>query len=79
MNGTLDMPGNPLAYEYYLRAISYSYNNNDTHLSISMLKKSLELDSTFAPTYSELGFRYNILSQYDVGRKGMREKAEITV
>ena len=61
-----DVPSNPLAYEYYLKAISYPYTNEGTHLAVSMLKKSLVLDSNFAPAYSEIGFLYCQLALYDV-------------
>ncbi len=68
-----DVPNSPLAYEYYLKSISYPLTNNDNHLSVSMAKKSLQLDPTFAPAYAELGFRYGLLAQYDV-----KERKRIT-
>jgi len=72
-----DVPNNPLAYEYYLRAISYPLTNENTHLAVLMVKKSLDLDPTFAPAYSELGFRYSQLAQYDVKeRKRIKNSVE---
>jgi tetratricopeptide (TPR) repeat protein len=52
-----DVPKDPLAYEYYLRAVSYPITLEGDQLGIEMLKKSIKLDSTYAPAYSELGFR----------------------
>ena len=52
-----DVPKDALAYEYYLRAISYPITLEGDQLAIEMLKKSIKLDSSYAPAYSELGFR----------------------
>ncbi len=72
-----DIPSNPLAYEFYLKAISFSQTNEDNHLAVSMVKKSLELDPNFAPAFSELGNRYHLLSQYDVKeRKRFKDSVE---
>ncbi len=64
-----DVPNNPLAYEYYLKAISYTLTNEEAHIAVSMVKKSLELDPDFAPAYSELGYRYQILASYDINER----------
>jgi len=53
----IDLPHNQEAYEYYLRSLSYSSPILDDSLAIILLKKSILLDSTFAPAYEELGFR----------------------
>jgi serine/threonine protein kinase/Tfp pilus assembly protein PilF len=72
-----DVPKNPLAYEFYLKSISYTLSNEDGHIAVSMIKKSLELDSTFAPAYSELGFRYSQLAEYDINeRKKVKDSEE---
>ena len=52
-----------------LKSISYTLTNEDTHFAVSMVKKSLELDPTFAPAYSELGFRYSQLAEYDISER----------
>ncbi len=52
-----DIPVNPLAYEYYLRSISYPLSNEGDQLAIKMLNKSIELDSSYAPAYNQLGDR----------------------
>jgi serine/threonine protein kinase/tetratricopeptide (TPR) repeat protein len=59
-----DVPQNPLAYEYYLRSISYPFSNEGDQLASEMLKKSIELDPNYAPAYSQLGERSHRLAQY---------------
>jgi len=59
-----DIPNSPLAYEYYLRSISYPYTTRGDQLAIQMLNKSIELDSSFAPAHSHLGLRIHRLAEY---------------
>jgi TolB-like protein/Tfp pilus assembly protein PilF len=59
-----DIPENPLAYEYYLRSISYPHTNEGDQLAIEMLKNSIELDSSYAPAYDQIGFRIKGLAQF---------------
>lgn len=59
-----DVSNNPLAYEYYLRSLSYPRNDDGDQLAIDMLYKSIELDSTYAPTYNQLGDRITHLAQF---------------
>jgi TolB-like protein/tRNA A-37 threonylcarbamoyl transferase component Bud32/Flp pilus assembly protein TadD len=66
-----DIPDNPLAYEYYLRSISYPLSNEGDQLAIEMLNKSIEIDSNFAPAYDQLGDRIHRLTLY-----GMRDPKE---
>jgi TolB-like protein/Tfp pilus assembly protein PilF len=56
-----DIPNDPLAYEYYLRGISYPSTNEGSKLAIEMLNQSIKLDSNFATAYTALGIRYNDL------------------
>ncbi|HSL85328.1 MAG TPA: hypothetical protein VK861_00170, partial [Bacteroidales bacterium] len=67
-----DIPNDPLAYEYYLRAVSYPVTIAGDELAIEMLKKSVSRDATYAPAFSELGFRL-----YQLGASAMlgREKS----
>jgi TolB-like protein len=60
-----DISHNSLAFEYYLRAISYPITKEGGALAIEMLNKSIELDSTFAPAYAELGNRFHELAIYE--------------
>ena len=59
-----DIPENPLAYEYFLRSISYAHSNEGDQLAIEMLNKSIELDSSFAPAHHQLGDRLHRFAQY---------------
>lgn len=74
MHGTT--PKNSLAYEYYLRSISFPSSNEGNRLSISMLNKSIELDPSYAPAYSELGFRKHHISAFDPGESKQIHQAE---
>lgn len=69
-------PTNTLAYEYYLRAVSYPHTTKENELAIEMLKKTIDLDSTFAPAFSELGSRTQSLANY--GLKGEKETEKAT-
>jgi adenylate cyclase len=71
-----NIPSNILAYEYYLKAISYPNTTKSSAIAVKMLGKSIELDSTYAPAYSSLADRLHNLANY--GLKGSKEldKAE---
>ena len=71
-----DISKNPLAYEYYLRAVSYPLNNEGNLIAIALLQKSVQIDSNFAPVYSELGFRYHNLATYDPSQRNKLVDAE---
>ena len=58
-----EIPQNPAAYEFYLRAISNPQTIEGNKAAIEMLNNSINLDSTFSLAYLELGIRYNSLSQ----------------
>jgi len=59
-----DTPNNALAYEYYLRGISYPFSNEGHKLAIEMLEKSIQLDANFAPSYAHLGNHKRLLEQH---------------
>jgi serine/threonine-protein kinase len=59
-----DVPQNPVAYEYYLRSISYPLSNEGDQLALEMLNKSIELDSNYAPAHDQLGKRIHRLAQF---------------
>ncbi|MHA2329927.1 MAG: tetratricopeptide repeat protein, partial [Candidatus Hodarchaeales archaeon] len=72
----IDVPQNPLAYEYYLRSISYPLTIEGHYLAIEILKKSIQLDSTYAPAFAELGYITNLLAQNVFSAELEYEKAE---
>jgi DNA-binding winged helix-turn-helix (wHTH) protein/tetratricopeptide (TPR) repeat protein len=59
-----DIPANALAYEYYLRGISYPFSNEGHKLAVEMLVKSIELDANYAPAYTHLGNHRRLLEQH---------------
>lgn len=71
-----DIPNDPLAYEYYLKSISYPFTNEGDKLAIAMLEKSMDIDSLFAPTYNELGLRTKRLAQFGLLDPQETTKAE---
>ena len=71
-----DISEDPLAYEYYLRALAYPSTVSSHRLAVNLLNKSIELDSLFAPAWSELGWRIKQLAAYSLGEGQQITKAE---
>ena len=71
-----DVSQNPLAYEYYLRSLSYPSKNDGDLLAIKMLNKSIQLDSSYAPAFSELGYRRQRYGNYGLAGAQEISKAE---
>ena len=61
-----DVPNDPLAFEFYLRSLSYPLTTEGDELAINMLNKSIILDSLYAPSYAELGFRTQRMSHFEM-------------
>ena len=59
-----DKPTDTLAYEYYLRSIAQPFTTYGNKLAIELLKKSIQVDDSFAPTYSQLGDRIRRYEQF---------------
>ncbi len=59
-----DIPNSALAYEYYLRGISYPFSNQGHKMAVEMLGKSIELDSSYAPAYAHFGNHMRLLEQH---------------
>lgn len=70
-----EIPLNPLAYEYYLRAIAYPHTNEGAKISIEMLKKAISLAPSFADNYVELAARTNFLAIFNLGNADHTNKA----
>ena len=56
-NITKDIPSNPIAYEYYLKGLALPYTIKGNKQAKELLEKSIELDSNYAPAYSQLADR----------------------
>ena len=71
-----DISEDPLAYEYYLRALAQPTTQEGNQIAANLLDKSIELDSLFAPTWSELGWRTKQLAAFTLGEGNQISKAE---
>ena len=75
-----DIPQDPLAYEYYLRAVAIEPSKAaDWTSRIQLLKKSIELDPTFTPAFADLGYAYLQYAGKIGGKGGFYELAEKTL
>jgi TolB-like protein/Tfp pilus assembly protein PilF len=72
----IDISEDPLAYEYYLRALAQPGTPQGNQMAINLLNKSVELDSLFAPIWSELGWRVKQLGAFNIGEGHQIEDAE---
>jgi len=61
-----NIPNDPLAYEYYLRSLSYPLSGDGDQMAIEMLNKSIALDSVYAPAFAERGFRVQRLAYFEM-------------
>ncbi len=64
-----DVSHNPKAYELFLRGISNPPSMEGCERAAALLRQSIELDSTYAPTYNELGFRLQQVANYVPGEQ----------
>ncbi len=71
-----DIPKDPLAFDYYLRSFSYPLTNEGSTLAIKMLKNSIQLDTTYAPAFVELGFHSTRLAQHSYNKSSYHEMAK---
>jgi serine/threonine-protein kinase len=72
---TADVSEDPLAYEYYLRSLSYEEDAAGNQLAVNMLRKSTELDSAFAPAWDALGRRAQLMAYWDLGGQSIQDQA----
>lgn len=61
----LGKPANAAAYEYYLRGVDL-YSKNEFSLAIEMLRRSSELDPSFAMTWSHLGRAHTANASFEL-------------
>ncbi|HUF09759.1 MAG TPA: FlgO family outer membrane protein [Rhodothermales bacterium] len=71
-----DVSSDPLAYEYYLRALSHPRTVEGDGLAIELLEQSLAVDSMFAPAWSELGFRRHGLGMFGMAGPKVSRSSE---
>lgn len=64
-----DVPRDPKAYELFLRAISNPPSMEGCQRAAALLRQSIAMDSTYAPTYNELGFRLQQIANYLPGEQ----------
>ena len=68
-------PVNPLAYEYYLRGVDL-VGSHDFPLAISMLEKSVDIDSNYPLTWAYLGQSYESAAAFELGGIEQYQKAQ---
>jgi serine/threonine protein kinase len=69
-------PKNEEAYDIYLRSIALPHDPQPNKDAIAMLERAVGLDSTYAPAWNALGFRYYYDSQYAGGGEAMFERSK---
>ena len=71
----LDVPHDPLAYEYYLRGVDL-YSANNFKLAAQMFEKSVALDSAYALAWAHLGTAYTAEAAFSFGGREDYQKAQ---
>lgn len=79
-----DVAADPLAYEKYLQGVSLYWNNN-IPMAIDVLKKSIDLDPNYAPSWYFLGLsytqsaikRYGGQGEYDLASFALKKALEV--
>jgi serine/threonine-protein kinase len=71
-----DVPRDPKAYELFLRGISNPTSMEGAQRGIALLQQSVELDSTYAPAFDELGYRLQQIANYAPGEQQQVRAAE---
>lgn len=74
--GTGTQPKNPEAYEIYLRSVAIPRDPAPNKQAIAPLERAVELDPTYAPAWSELGFRYYYDAEYSDGGQPARQRSQ---
>jgi len=65
-----DIPKSALGYEYYLKSIAQTFSTQGHQVAITLLKKSIALDSQYAPAYVQLGNRIRRLEKFGLVNSG---------
>ncbi len=64
-----NISSNPIAYEYYLRSLSYPLTLEGDQMAVAMLENAIQLETDFAASHFEIGRRLNRLAVYGLGSK----------
>jgi TolB-like protein/Tfp pilus assembly protein PilF len=72
----LDVPGSPLAYQLYLRSLSFPDTVDGHRLALAALEEALSRDPAYAPTHAELGHRLRGLAVYGLAGREVAARAE---
>ena len=72
-------PKNPEAYDLYLRATAVGRDPGPNKQALPLLERSVALDPSYAPAWSELGQRYYYDASYGEGGIPMHEKAQVAL
>jgi DNA-binding winged helix-turn-helix (wHTH) protein/tetratricopeptide (TPR) repeat protein len=72
-----DVPANPRAYEYYLRANQFSHDSKQWSAARELYERCVAEDPCYAPAWARLGRIYHVMSKYlaSENKEGQR-KAE---
>jgi serine/threonine-protein kinase len=70
------VPHDALAYEAYLRSLSYPYSTDGTNLAVGALEESLRLDPSYAPAHVEYGNRLRHRAVYALAGPETARRAE---
>lgn len=66
----------PVAYEFYLRGVAQPTTTDGNAVAEQMLRKSISIDSMFAPAWDQLGFRLARIGQFSLAGEGPTIQAE---
>jgi eukaryotic-like serine/threonine-protein kinase len=69
-------PKSAEGYDLYLRAVSFSRDPQPNTQAIAMLERAIQLDSDYAPAWSQLSHRYLTDSDFGTGGEASFDKAE---
>jgi len=69
-------PGNPEAYDLFLRSVAFSHDPAPNKEAIALLERAVTMDPHYAPALSQLGQRYYEDATYGSGGGAASKKAE---
>lgn len=72
---TSTRPKSPEAYELYLRSVPVPHDPGPNKQAIAMLERAVGLDSSYAPAWEALGYRYYYDADYANGGEEMFQRA----